>query len=301
MAAAGAEHEVGHRPARLDVTALLELTAAGPDRFLGTSFPISPVRVFGGQVLAQGLIAAARTIADTKQPHSMHAYFLRAGDPYQPIEYQVERVRDGRQLSCRQVSATQGGKPIATMICSLADTSGGPTHQRRIPPTPPPTQLPTLAEAVRPWGGISEQWAEFAALDIRVKPRLIEPGTVVPDPGGVADHVWQRVPVPMPDDPVLHQAMLLFASDITQLAASLVPHGVPLGLDELNGRGWDGVSVDHAMWFHRPARADEWLLFEQCAPSAGHGRTLTRADVFTADGELVASVAQEGLIRDIAR
>lgn len=301
MTAAGAERDAGRRCTHLDVATLLDLAPDGTDHFLGTSFPFSPVRVFGGQVLAQALVAAAHTVDDGKAPHSLHAYFLRAGDPYRPIEYDVQRVRDGRQLSCRQVSAAQGGRAIATMTCSFAHTSSGPDHQRRAPATPRAHQLPTLADAVRPWGGISEQWAEFAALDIRVQPRLIEPHNAPPDPGGVTDHVWQRVPHPMDDDPVRHQAMLLFASDITQLAASLVPHGVPLGLDELDGRGWDGVSVDHAMWFHRPARADQWLLFEQSAPSAGHGRTLTRADVFTTQGDLIASIAQEGLIRAITR
>lgn len=279
---------------------MLDLAASGPDCFIGTSIAMALPRVFGGQVLAQGLVAAAQTVDDGKTAHSLHAYFLRAGDPDEPIEYRVDRVRDGRQLSCRAVSALQHGRAIATILCSFAATSDGVTHQRRVPSTASAAALPTLIEATAQWGGLSPEWSGFNALEIRVQPRHVDPTSEVEDPGAVFDHIWQRVPYRLPDDAVLHQAMLVYASDICQLAAALVPHGVPIGIEKVGDHRWDGVSVDHVVWFHRPCRADEWLLFEQCAPSAGAGRALTRSDVFTADGVLVASIAQEGLIWNAA-
>jgi acyl-CoA thioesterase-2 len=275
---------------------LLETLA--PDRFGGMPSDLGLPRMFGGQLLAQGLIAASRTVADDRPAHSTHAYFLAGARLGRPVEYHVECVRDGGRLSSRQVTAVQDGLTVAIQVCSFARSAGGITHQRRPAVTEIADEQPTLAESVRQWGGLGPSWSGFAGLEIRCRPEEIEPGSA-PDPGAVTQSIWQRVPEPMPDDPVLHQAMLLYASDVTQLAAALVPHGVPIGLDALGDRVYDGVSVDHAVWFHRPARADTWLLFEQSAPSAGLGRAFTRADVFTQDGTLVASVAQEGLVRDM--
>jgi acyl-CoA thioesterase-2 len=266
---------------------------AGDDAFLGRRAALGLPRIFGGQVLAQGLVAAARTV--TKPAHSLHAYFLRAGDPEQPVEYRVGRLRDGRRLASRSVSAEQGGTVIATMIASFADTTGTVAHQRRPPTAVPPTDLPTLEEATRAWGGLSPSWTGFDLVEIRVDPRQ---ATVHDDLPQWTDQVWQRIREPLPADPELHRAMLAYTSDIVQLAAALVPQGVALGREEVDGRLWDGVSLDHAMWFHRPVRADEWLLFEQCSPVAASGRAFTRTEVFTAAGELVASIVQEGLVFD---
>jgi acyl-CoA thioesterase-2 len=279
---------------------VLRLESLDGDRFIGASPDFGWPRVFGGQLLAQGLIAAARTVAEDRPAHSLHAYFLSGGHPGRDMTYQVTRTRDGGRMSCRTVTATQDGRTVAELMCSFVSASGGVSHQRRPQPSTSPENVPSLADALEPWGGMGPSWSGFEGLEVRAQPEELDPATTaIDDPGALIQQVWQRVPEPMPDDPVAHQAMLLYASDVTQLAAALVPHGIPVGVDALPGRAWDGVSVDHAVWFHRPARADEWLLFEQCSPSADAGRAFTRTDVFTAEGILVASVAQEGVIRDV--
>jgi acyl-CoA thioesterase-2 len=282
------------------VPAVLRLDPAGDDCFVGRPALLGLPRVFGGQLLAQGLLAAARTVPDGRDAHSLHAYFLSGGHPGRPITYRVDRTRDGGRMSCRTVTASQDGRTVAELMCSFVMASGGVSHQRRRPAGPEPDEVPTLADALEPWGGMGQSWSGFDGVEIRTRPEEIDSRmAATKDPGAISQQVWQRVPGRMPDDQILHQAMLVYTSDVTQLAASLVPHGIPLGVDVLPGRYWDGVSVDHAIWFHRPARADEWLLFVQCSPSAGAGRAFTRAEVYTADGSLVASVAQEGVIRDL--
>jgi acyl-CoA thioesterase-2 len=278
----------------------LTLAEVGPDHYRGGSVTMNLLHLFGGQVLGQALVAASKTIDTDKTAHSLHAYFLRAGNTREPIDYVVERVRDGRRLACRSVSAIQGGKAIATVLISFAATSGGVDHQRQPPGHPGPDEVPTLELAAQSWGGLGPSWSGFEAIDIRV-----EPSRRHPDENGAAraedsaDFIWMRATAQLPPDPVLHQAVLAYLSDIMPLAASLVPHGVPLGQDEGDGRKWDGVSLDHAIWFHRPVRVDDWLLFDQVSPFAGSGRSLTNAQIFTEDGVLVASVAQEGLIIEL--
>jgi acyl-CoA thioesterase-2 len=282
------------------VPAVLRIEPAGEDRFVGVPALHGLPRVFGGQLLAQGLVAAARTVPDGRDAHSLHAYFLSGGHPARPLEYRVDRTRDGGRMSCRTVTVSQDGRVVAELMCSFATASGGVSHQRRRPAGPDADQVPALADALEPWGGLGQSWSGFGGVEIRTRPEEVDPRvTLAADPGSESQQVWQRVPDRMTDDALLHQAMLVYASDVTQLAASLVPHGIPLGVDVLPGRYWDGVSVDHAIWFHRPVRADQWLLFVQCSPSADAGRAFTRAEVFTADGTLVASVAQEGVIRDL--
>ncbi len=282
------------------VLGMLVLEPSGADSFIGARVTMGLPRVFGGQVLAQALVAAGHTVAD-KTAHSLHAYFLRAGDPGEPIGYDVQRVRDGRRLSCRTVTAHQHGKAIATVTMSFAATAGGVTHQIPAPPSIPALEVPTLEDSAASWGGLGPAWGGFDALEIRIDPLRIDPvpsrPTMTLAPGTSTDQVWQRVPFPLPEDPLLHQAFLVYASDVTILAAALVPHGVPVGCEGSGGRLlWDGVSVDHAIWFHGSVRADEWMLFEQLSPAAADGRAFTRAEVFTAGGTMVASVAQEGLI-----
>jgi acyl-CoA thioesterase-2 len=280
--------------------ALLDLETLGENRFSGLSPSLGLPRVFGGQLLAQGIVAAARTVGQGRPAHSLHAYFLAGGEPERPIVYDVQRTRDGGRMSCRTVTARQDGRLIAELMCSFGATDGGVEHQRVRSPGPRPRDLPLLADALAPWGGPGPSWSGFDGLEIRAQPTEPDPAAGrTGDAGAIIQQVWQRVPERMPDEPLLHQAMLAYASDVTQLAASLVPHGIPVGVDRLPGRAWDGVSIDHALWFHRPARADDWLLFEQCSPSAATGRAFTRADVFSLDGTLVASVAQEGIIWDL--
>jgi acyl-CoA thioesterase-2 len=264
------------------VLAALDPVPVGPDRFAAPSLTMGLPRVFGGQVLGQSLVAAARTVPSESTAHSMHAYFLRAGDPHEPIEFAVERVRDGRRLQVRTVQALQNGRALTTATISFAGTlPPGVDHQRAVPPTRSPELLPTLQEHAEVFGGLSPSWTGLAAVDCRQADDLL---------------FWQRVLGPVPPDPVLHQALLVFLSDVTTLAVALVPHGVPMGVEEWDGRLWDGVSLDHVIWFHRPVRADEWLLFSHASPSGGHGRALVTGDVFTGDGRLVASIAQEGLL-----
>ena len=264
----------------------LELAPAGVDAFRGTSTQLGLPRVFGGQLLAQSLLAAARTVGPAAHAHSLHLYFLRPGEVDRPIEFRVERVRDGRRLAVRTVQAMQDGRVLTTMTASFLTgesvAGAAPEHQAGAPASGTPQDLPTLAAYADAWGGLSEVWSFLAAVDCRVDP----------DRDGLA---WLRLNEPVPDDPLLHQALLAYLSDVTTMAAVMAPHGLPMGIEQFGGRAWDGVSLDHVIWFHRDARADDWLLFSQASPSSAGGRGLARADVYTADGKLAASLAQEGL------
>jgi acyl-CoA thioesterase-2 len=278
----------------------LDLDQLGADHYRGCCPEVGWPHLFGGHVLAQGLIAAARTVDAGKSAHSLHAYFLRAGDPRQPVDYVVTRLRDGRRLSARSVSALQDGKPIAMLITSFAATTGAIAHQVPAPDCPGPDELPTFSEAAQAWGGLGPSWIGFEAIDVKVRPHQTEPG---PDgrasAAESADFIWQRVADPIPDDRVLHTALLVYMSDMMLMAAAVVPHGVPLGQEDLGDRLWGGLSLDHAIWFHRPVVADDWLLFAQNSPFAADGRALSEARVFDRSGRLIASTGQEGLIFEI--
>ena len=266
---------------------VLALTDQGRDRFVGHSLRLGLPQVYGVQLLAQALVAAARTLPEPALAHSLHAYFLATGDPDAPLEFEVHRVRDGRRLRCRTVTARQGNRVLATMTASFAAPPSGPelVHQLPMPSVAPPATWPTLAQAVAAHGELGESWSGLEGLEIRIA-----------DDGPPADsRVWLRVAGPVPDDPALCQALLVYLSDVTPLAATLVPHGAPIGVEHLDGLRWDGVSLDHAVWFHRPVRPDGWLLFDQRSPSTGSGRGFARAEVFAENGDLVASLAQEGL------
>lgn len=277
----------------------LALRRQGPDRLRsagdnGLNLP----HVFGGQVLAQALLAAGSSVAEGKVPHSLHAYFLRAGDTARPIEYEVRQIRDGRRLSCRAVTASQAGREIATVLTSFAATEGSLSHQLEVPDVPGPEQLPEFAEAAAAWGGLGRGWQGLQAIEIRV-----DPHRTVPAQHGRADesvdHIWMRARGPVGSaDPLTHAALVAYLSDITLVAAALVPHGVPLGQEEWAGSTWNGMSLDHAIWFGRPAVADHWLLFRQSSPQAHAGRALAQADIFDPQGQLVACTRQEGLIFD---
>ncbi|HEX2904348.1 MAG TPA: acyl-CoA thioesterase domain-containing protein [Jatrophihabitans sp.] len=277
----------------------LALQRQGPDRLRsagdnGLNLP----HVFGGQVLAQALLAAGSTVADGKVPHSLHTYFLRAGDTDVPIEYDVRQIRDGRRLSCRAVTASQAGREIATVLTSFADTEGSLSHQLDAPDVPDPEQLPEFADAAAAWGGLGQGWQGLQAIEVRV-----DPHRTVPARRGRAeesvDLVWMRARGAVGSaDPLAHAALLVYLSDITLIAAALVPHGVPLGQEEWAGSTWNGMSLDHAIWFSRPPVADRWLLFRQSSPQAHAGRALAQADIFDQDGQLVACTRQEGLIFD---
>ncbi|MFC0316139.1 acyl-CoA thioesterase [Gordonia phosphorivorans] len=265
--------------------AALDLTPVDDDRFTAPNIDLGARRLFGGQLLAQMLIAAARTVPAPAAPHSLHAYFLAPGDSDAPVEYAVTRTRDGRRMSNRSVNALQGDRVLATALVAASVPGDGCAHQAPMPVVAPPEECPTLAAWAEPWGGLTEIWSTMDIAELRV----------VPDPPDGTTMVWLRAAGDAGDRPEVHAALILLMADITALAAGLAAHDVPIGGEHLGDRPWGAVSLDHAMWFHRAARADEWLLYAQRSPTSAAGRGLVVGDVFTRDGRCVGSFTQEGL------
>jgi len=262
-----------------------------PDRFVGQNVYQPFGRVFGGQVLGQALMAAGRTVEPDRAPHSLHAYFLRPGDPSVPIEFAVERLRDGRSFSARRTHALQHGRPILSMIASFQVPADGVEHADPRPDAPAPEDVPTTAQVL---AGVdhpaADYWSFSRPMDIRNvdEPVFLRPA-VDRSPSG---SVWLRTTAQLPDEPLLHAAVLAFASDYSLLESLLRRHGVAW-----SHPGLKVASLDHAMWFHRPVRADGWLLYSHHSPSASSARGLVQGSMFDTDGRLVATVAQEGMIR----
>lgn len=264
----------------------------GQDLFVGESQQQPHGRVFGGQVLGQTVVAAGRTVPQGRQLHSMHGYFLRPGDAMAPITFAVERLRDGRSFSARRVHAIQFGKPILSMIASFQEPAEGLDHQDEMPAgVPDPESLPSARELL---GHIdhpmAQGWALRRPIDIR---HVDQPLYLKGDSSRQARQaVWMRANGRLPADDLVNRAVLAYASDYTLLEVVLRRHGIAW-----TQPGLRMASLDHAMWWHRPVRADEWLLFVQGTPSASGARGLGIARVFDTDGVLVASIAQEGMIR----
>jgi len=252
-------------------------------------------RVFGGQVAGQALVAAGRTVPEDRPVHSLHAYFIRPGDPSVPLIYLVDRVRDGRSFTTRRVSAVQHGKTIFTLSASFHHPEEGVLHQRQMPKVPPPESVPPAAERMQElFGDAAADYRWDNPIDIRhLGPLSFE---AVSDPSLRVTHsmAWVRADGELPDDPLLHVCLLTYASDMTLLDSVLLANG----LSWADGKTV-GSSLDHAMWFHRPFRADQWLLYAQESPVAAGARGLARGELFTMEGELVVSVVQEGLIRTL--
>ena len=275
-----------------DLVALLDLEPIEVNFFRGHSADENRQRVFGGQVAGQALVAAARTVDQPgRHVHSLHAYFLRPGDPTVPILYDVDRIRDGRSFTTRRVVAIQHGKVIFNLQASFHDDEPGPDHQLTMGDgLPGPQELPDFATRMAPHAEELGDWYH--------RPRPIDIRYIGRDPfqrnGQRAEdqHVWLRADGRLPDDPVLHACIVTYASDMTLLDTTLLPFG--LSWDQ---PGIQMASLDHAMWFHRPFRADEWLLYQQRAISTGSARGLAGGAIFTADGHLAVSVVQEGLAR----
>ena len=281
-----------------DLLDVLDLEQRDADSFVGRSQPQPHGRVFGGQVLAQALIAAGRTVADIEgfeeQPrhvHSMHGYFLRAGDATAPLQFGVERLRDGRSFSARRVHALQDGRPILSLAASFQTDDEGLDHQDEMPQVPGPEDLPAVRELLTGVSdGPAKKWVERRAIDIR---HVEEPIYLSPATDEVSrQNVWIRAVGELPDDPLVHAAVVAYASDYTLLESILRRHGIAWVDPRLRP-----ASLDHAMWFHRPIRADDWLLYSQASPAAQGGRGLGIGRMFSRDGALVASVAQEGMVR----
>ena len=261
------------------------------DIFTGSSHPMPSGRIYGGQVLAQTLLAAERTLPEDRAVHSMHGYFLRPGDASQGITIAVDRIHDGRSFSTRRTQAYQNGVPIFSMIASFQDADPGVEHAEPMPEgIPEPESLAPDEERVPGLTGGALRMLSERAADIRhVDSPLYLPNDDerVPRQG-----VWMRLRAPLPDDQRLHRAALAYLSDMTIQESILRAHGVSWALP-----GLKVASLDHAMWWHRPARVDEWLLYAQESPNARGGRGLATGRIFTRDGSLVASVAQEIMIR----
>jgi acyl-CoA thioesterase-2 len=262
---------------------LLTLEEIESGLFRGVSRDVTTIRVFGGQVAAQSLVAAGRTVRPDRPVHSLHAYFLLPGDPAQPIVYQVERTRDGRSFSTRRVVATQRGQAIFSLSASFHRPEEGPAHQASWAQSgaSPPDPGEAGREAARTSAGNHSFPIEVRAARV---PLAV--------PGDPRQQSWIRADGTLPDDPLLHVCVLAYASDLGLLAAALPPHGLSPHTGEVMM-----ASLDHAMWFHRPFRADDWLYYANESPIASGARALARGEVYDQAGRLVASVVQEGLIR----
>jgi acyl-CoA thioesterase II len=281
-----------------EIEALLETLDLEPievNLFRGRSPQVGWQRVFGGQVIGQALVAALRTVDAGRSCHSLHGYFIRPGDPKVPIVYQVDRYRDGASFTTRRVVAIQHGETIFTMAASFHREEESFDHQMPMPDVPDPESLPGEKEVLAEFAErMPENMRRYFARRRPIELRPAQPMQYL-EPRAGADpvqNVWIRATAPLPDDPALHQCVLAYASDMTLLDTSLTPHG-----RNLFDSGLMMASLDHALWFHRPFRADEWLLYAQDSPSASGARGFNRGMVFTRDGVLVATVAQEGLIR----
>jgi acyl-CoA thioesterase II len=250
-------------------------------------------RVFGGQVAGQALVAAGRTVPEDRPVHSLHAYFIRPGDPTVPLIYLVERVRDGRSFTTRRVTTIQHGKTIFTLSASFHRDEPGVEHADPMPDVPPPDAIATTAERMEKlFGPDVREWYDGNPIDIRHIGPLSFEAERDPSLRTTRNMVWLRVDGDLPDDPLLHVCLMTYASDMTLLDSVLLAHG----LSWADGRT-TGASLDHAMWFHGPFRADRWLLYAQDSPVARGSRGLARGEVYTSDGDLVVSVVQEGLVR----
>jgi len=283
-----------------DLLHVLDLEPLEVNLFRGQSRDLGGKSVFGGQVIGQALVAASRTVEE-RLPHSAHAYFLRPGDMALPIVYEVDRVRDGQRFTARRVQAIQKGEVILTMITSFQRPEPGLEHQAAMPDVPPPEALRPQGELVREWlaavpavpDRIREAFLRRMAVEFRpIAPRNPLVPVVLPP----RQAFWVRAQAKLPDDPLLHDCVLAYASDFSLLSTALLPHG----------RSWLSqdlvvASIDHALWFHRPLRIDDWLLYVMDSPTAQGGRGLSMGQFFDRQGRLVASVAQENLMRYATR
>lgn len=276
---------------------LLDLEPIEKDIFRGHSPKEGWQRVFGGLVISQALVAAARTVAD-RPPHSLHGYFILPGDPNVPIVYQVDRIRDGKSFATRRCVAIQHGKAIFSLSASFQIEEEGLEHAFAMPTVPDPETLPSEDDILQRYGAMMpehvrhyferERPIEIRAVDLSRYARR--------KPMDPFQNVWVRASSRLPDDPAIHRAVLAYLSDMTLLDTALIAHG-----RSVFNRDMQVASLDHALWFHRPFRADEWLLYVQDSPNSSGARGLTRGSLYARDGRLVASVAQEGLMRQRPR
>ncbi len=279
-----------------ELLALLELEPLEVNLFRGLSPHEDRQRVFGGQVAAQALVAAGRTVSADRPVHSLHAYFLRPGDPNIPIVYEVDRIRDGKSFTTRRVVAIQHGRAIFNLAASFQIVEPGPDHQMPMPEVPGPDELPTWQQRVEPYlERLGPDLAEWLVRERPIDSRPVEdPRWLDPTPREPQQDVWIRANGDLPDAPLIHECVVAYASDLTLLDTAMFPHAI-----SYREQHYMIASLDHAMWFHRPFRADDWLLYHQTSPTASRARGLAQGSLFCQDGTLAVTVTQEGLIRPI--
>ena len=280
-----------------ELVALLDLEPLEVNLFRGVSWKDDRPRVFGGQVAGQALVAASRTV-EGKGVHSLHAYFLRPGDPNIPIVYDVDRIRDGKSFTTRRVVAIQHGRAIFNLAASFQIVENGPDHQMPMPAVPGPDELPTWQQRVEPY--LERLGPDLAQWLVRERPidsrPVDDPRWLDPSPREPQQDVWIKSNGDLPEGvPLIHECVVAYASDLTLLDTAMFPHAI-----SYQEQQYMIASLDHAMWFHRPFRADEWLLYHQTSPTASHARGLAQGSIFCRDGTLAITVIQEGLIRPIA-
>jgi acyl-CoA thioesterase-2 len=278
-----------------ELVKLLALERIEENLFRGQSQDLGWGTVFGGQVLGQALSAAVQTVPAERDAHSLHAYFLRPGDVHKPIVYEVDRIRDGSSFTTRRVVAIQSGRAIFNLAASFQKQETGFEHQDAMPDVPPPESLPTEQERMAKVASrlprfLRERTEADRPFELRVAPAEEDP--VLPAPREPVRFVWMRAAGALPDDPALHRYLLAYTSDHAFVTTALLPHGVTWLTP-----GMQVASLDHVMWFHQPLRVDEWLLYAMESPVAHGARGLVRGRIFTRDGRLVATTAQEGLLR----
>ena len=274
---------------------VLDLKQIDTATFRGESPQVGAQRVFGGQVAGQALVAAGRTVDPERSVHSLHGYFVRPGDPTVPIDFTVEKIRDGRSFSVRRSTAQQHGRTIFFMSASFQVAEQGLDHHTPVPTgVPGPDEVPTMADWIARYPERTDLFARAPqAIDLRYVgvPGWVPPGDRTPSD---EQRVWMRIAGTLPDDPLIHACALTYASDLSLLDTVLSVHGEVWGPG-----GVIGASLDHALWLHRPFRADEWFLYDCTSPSASGARGLASGRMFTRDGRLVASAVQEGLLRRV--
>jgi len=277
-----------------DLIALLDLEEIEKNHYRATSPSEGWQRVYGGQVLGQALVAASRTVPQDRTAHSLHGYFLRAGDTTVPILYTVDRIRDGRSFTTRRVVAVQHGRAIFNMSISFQVHEDGFDHQLPMPEAPQPETLKSEDELREEWAAaMPEEFRDSFARQRPIEVHPVDPmNFLAPEKRPPHQMCWMKSRDPLPDDPRLHQCVLAYLSDWSLLDTATLPHAVSFTQNNMQM-----ASLDHAMWFHRPFRADEWLLYVQDSPSASGARGLNRGLIYDQKGRLVASAAQEGLIR----
>ncbi|GAC1331304.1 MAG: acyl-CoA thioesterase II [Beijerinckiaceae bacterium] len=277
-----------------ELLSILDLEKIEHNIYRGRSPQVGWQRVFGGLVISQALVAAARTV-EGKTPHSIHCYFILPGDPAVPIVYEVDRIRDGKSFATRRCVAIQHGRAIFSLAASFQIEEEGLDHAVAMPKVTPPEQLPSEAELRQRFGAMMPEhvrrWFD-QERPIEMRPVDLTRYVGRDKPMEPVQYVWLRATGRLPDDPAIHRAVLAYLSDMTLLDTALIAHG-----KSIFQRNIQVASLDHALWFHRPFRADEWLLYAQDSPNTGGARGLTRGLIYSQHGRLIASVAQEGLMR----